>query len=193
MVKADNLTTREAVTRRPVRRSSWSVQVGSAVVATAVVAAHVGCQGWVMTRHWLDADSPDGVGRYSVDVVVISVAVVVLAGIAAVFATEVWPAPAAGWRSLLPARPGFAVLGVAVALFVLLGWGMDRDGSGILPVGFTAVMYALPWGFGLAAIGWLRGRAAVVAGVTVLLSAVVCAVFAVSIHILAYPTAPVGD
>ena len=146
-----------------------------------------------MIRYWLDADGPDGIGRYSVDVVVISVLVVVLAGIAAALATEVWPAPAVGWRSMLPARPGYVVLGVAVVLFVLLGWGMGRDGFGILPVGFTALMYALPWGFGLAAIGWLRGRAAVVAGVTVLLSAVVCAVFAVGIHILAYTAAPVGD
>jgi hypothetical protein len=74
-----------------------------------------------------------------------------------------------------------------------MAWGVE-DGQGIFPAGPAVWLYALSWGAGLAAVGWLRGRAAVVAGVTVVLSAVVCAVFVVSIHVVAYyATPPVAD
>ncbi|MFI7543660.1 hypothetical protein [Actinoplanes sp. NPDC049599] len=166
----------------------------AAVASVAALAAgQVVGQGWVMVRDWPGAEITGGVGRYSVAMVIISVAVVVLAGTAAAAAAEVWPEPVGGWRAALPARPGYVALGVAVALGVPMAWGVE-DGQGIFPAGPAVWLYALSWGAGLAAVGWLRGRAAVVAGVTVVLSAVVCAVFVVSIHVVAYyATPPVAD
>jgi len=97
-------------------------------------------------------------------------------------ATEVWPAPTLGWRRMMPTRPGYVALGMVVALVLPVLWGVAP----------AALLYSLPWGAGLAAVGWLRGRAAAVAGVTVVVSAVVCGAFAVSMHLMAAES-PTGD
>ena len=47
-------------------------------------------------------------------------------------------------------------------------------------------MYALQWGAGLAAVGWLRGPAAVAAGVKGMVSAVLGAMVALGTHALAF-------
>ena len=105
-------------------------------------------------------------------------------------ATEVWPAPTLGWRRMMPARPGYVALGMVVALVLPMLWGVAHEGR----PGPAALLYSLPWGAGLAAVGWLRGRAAAVAGVTVVVSAVVCGAFAVSTHMMAYyARSPAGD
>lgn len=142
----------------------------------------------VMVHHGMHPSSD--IGRYNTGLVVISAAVVVLVGLAATLTPDA-PfrfEPPGGWRSLAPTRPGYVIFGVAVMLLLPLLWGLGTDN----PVGPTAFIYALLWGTGLATVGWLQDRAAVLAGVSVLVSAVVCAVFAVAIHMPGY-NPPVSD
>ena len=106
----------------------------------------------------------------------------------------VWREPAGGWRALVPARPGYVVLGAAVALLLSLAWSTVQADRDIIPVGHAALMYSLPWGAGLAAIGWLRGRTAAAAGLTVTLSALLCTLLVAGTHMLAhYSPPPTGD
>jgi hypothetical protein len=150
----------------------------------AVISAQLAGNGCVMTSTWLGAD---GIARYNLAAVVFSASVVVLAGLAVTVTpdAELPSEPSVGWRSLVPTRPAYVALGAAVALLLPLVWGTP---------GGTTLMYALPWGAGLAAAGWLRDRAALAVGVTVVASAVVCALFAVSSHVpVYYATVPSGD
>ncbi|MFI5936328.1 hypothetical protein [Actinoplanes sp. NPDC051494] len=147
----------------------------------AIVLVHVACNGWVMARAWPASDAAGGIGRSGLGLVIITVALVVAAGSTA--AAAGWSEPVGGWGRLVPARPGFVALGAAVTLWVPLVWGS---------AGSPAVwMYALPWGIGIASAGWLRGRPAVVAGVTVIVSAVVCALFVATVWCSTPP--PVTD
>jgi hypothetical protein len=170
----------------------------SAAAVAAIVAAQVAGNGVVMVRDWFNTNGTSGLGQYRLASVITWAAVVALAGAAAAVAAAavVWREPADGWHGLAPARPGYVALGAAVALLLPLIWDAVQDGRGIIPLGHTALMYSLPWGAGLAAVGWLRGRAAVAAGVTVAVSAVLCVVFVVSAHLVAYystPPPPIGD
>jgi hypothetical protein len=155
--------------------ASWWAPARPWIVAAGIVAGN----GSAVVRPWVDAS---GLGRYELGLVVVSAALVALAGaaMAVTAAAEVWFEPSPGWRSIVPIRPGYVVLGVAVVLLLPLAWG---DG--------TALAYALPWGVGLAAAGWLCGRAAVAAGWSVTVSAVTCAVIAFTVHAL--EPSPGGD
>ena len=148
-----------------------------------IVAAH-GAGHAVVVKEWVDLGGASGIARSSLVVVILSAALVALAGLAVVAIGEaVWVRPAGRWRGIAPARPGYAGLGVAVAVLLPLVWAVP---------GPTALMFALPWGAGLAAAGWLRGRAAVATGVTVVVSAFLCAAFTVGAHVLAYCATPPG-
>jgi hypothetical protein len=104
------------------------------------------------------------------------------AGVASAAAASVWFEPTGGWRRVIPVRPWYVALGTAVALLLPLASGDP-----------AVLLYSLPWGIGLAAAGWLCGRAAVTAAWTVAGSAVLYASFLV-IHLLAVPATPaVGD
>jgi hypothetical protein len=151
-------------------------------VVAVIVVAHVAGNGWAMARDWLNAGVTGG---SNLAVVMSSAAVVVLAGAAA--------AVTGGgdvWRRVVPARPGYVVLGAAVALLVPLAWGDPEYSRDVIPLTRGAWMYSLPWGAGLAAIAWLRGRAAVVVGVTVAASAALFAGLVVGPEILDYFTRP---
>jgi hypothetical protein len=152
------------------------------VAVVAVMFAQLAGNAVVIVHHGMHPRSD--IGRYPIGLVVIVAAVVVLIGLAATLSPDA-PfrfEPPRGWRSLAPARPGFVVFGVVVMVLVPLLWSLGTDN----PVGPTAYIYALLWGTGLATVGWLQDRAAVLAGVSVLVSAVVCAVFAVTIHMPGY-------
>jgi hypothetical protein len=174
-VSTDDLTAPVVPVQRSAEGPSWAAVV-------AVMFAQLAGNGVVIVHHGMHPSSD--IGRYHPGLVVIAAAVVVLIGLAATLTPDA-PfrfAPARGWRSLVPDRPGYVIFGVAVALLLPLVWGLGTDN----PVGPTAFIYSLIWGTGLAAVGWLQDRAAVLAGVSVLVSAVVCAVFAVSIHMPGY-------
>jgi len=115
---------------------------------------------------------------------IISAAVVTLAGtgVASAAAASVWYEPTGGWRRVLPVRPWYLALGTAVALLLPWAWGEP-----------TVLVFSLPWGIGLAAAGWLCGRAAATAAWTVAGSAVLYASYLV-IHLLVFPAPlPTGD
>jgi hypothetical protein len=114
-------------------------------------------------------------------------AVVALAGTATAIA-----AYAAARRRLRPAWPGGVALGPAVALLLPPVWDAAQESRAGIPLGRTALLYALPWALGLAAPGWLRGRAAVTAAATVAVSAVACAALVATIHPVAYLSVPHG-
>lgn len=168
----------------------------SAAVVAAIVAAQAAGNGLVMVRDWLNTNASGGLGQYQLATVITWAGVVALATAAAAVAgvAVVWREPADGWRSAVPARPGYLILGAAVALLLPLFWGVVQEDMDIIPRGHIVLMYSLPWGAGLAAIAWLRGRVAVAAGVTVSVSAVLCVLFVVSTHLVAYySTPPVAD
>jgi hypothetical protein len=183
--ETNDVMTSGVTTRRPQTRSSWWARARPAVVAAAIMAAHAGCNGWVMARAWSHGGD---IGRPNLAVVIASAGVVLLvAATAAVTAgAAMGYVPADGWRGLLPARPRYVAFGAAVALLLPPVWGLTREDV------LIAGMYSLPWGAGLAAAGWLRGRAAGAVGVTVVVSAVLCAVFVGGTYLLIHhPT--VGD
>ncbi|AGL15903.1 hypothetical protein [Actinoplanes sp. N902-109] len=107
--------------------------------------------------------------------------VVLLAALMAVAATAstmaaaavVRPEPVRSWRGLLPSRPFYAVAGAAVVILLPLLFGATVA----TPIGTLVQLglaYSLPWGAGVAAIGWLRGRPAGTAAVSVAVSVVLC-------------------
>jgi hypothetical protein len=168
----------------------------SAALVAAIVAAQATGNGLIMVRDWLNANATSDLGQYQLATVITWAGVVALAAAAATVTgvAVAWREPAAGWRGVVPARPGYVVLGAAVTLLLPLFWGAVQEGEDIIPLGHTVLMYSLPWGAGLAGIGWLRGRPAVAAGVTVAVSAVLCVLFVVGTHLVVfYSTPPVTD
>jgi hypothetical protein len=157
-------------------------------VVAAIVVAHVAGNGWAMLRDRFTVGDTGTTGRDNLAVVLSSAAVVVLAGAAGAVTAH-----GDGWRSVVPGRPGYVVLGAAVAVLVPLAWGDTRYSQDIIPLARDAWMYSLPWGTGLAAIGWLRGRAAVAVGVTVVVSAVVFVALVLGPHAVAYFSAMVEE
>ncbi|MFI5497103.1 hypothetical protein [Actinoplanes sp. NPDC051859] len=105
----------------------------------------------------------------------------------------VWRAPR-GWASLIPSRPGLAALGVAAGLLLPVVWSAAHDNRITVSAGMI-VMYALPWGAGVAAMGWLRGRTALAAGTAVAACLVLYAVVVLGDNVLAYltPAPPESD
>jgi len=162
-------------------------------VVVAILAGHVIGHGRVISDWANAAAGSSSMDEYRVAVVIFSAALVALAGIAAAAATEVWPEPVDGWRSMLPARPGYVAVGAAVAVLMPPAWSLTQHGRPTMDLGSTALAFALPWGVGIAAVGWLRGRAAVVAGATVAVSAVLCAAFIVSVHMHTFYSTTPGD
>ncbi|MFI5496396.1 hypothetical protein [Actinoplanes sp. NPDC051859] len=164
--------------------------------AAAVVAVHVSAAGWVMSRGAAPVGEVAALLQDNPAVVITTAAAVGLIG-AGVFIVDdpaSWREPTKGWRSLLPARPWYVAIGILVALLMPAVWGAGRPGPGITAPGLVALLSLLPWGVGLAAIGWLRGRAGLVAGLTVALSAAVFVMFFVVVHAVALATtSPTGD
>ncbi|MBO4206904.1 hypothetical protein [Micromonospora echinofusca] len=91
-------------------------------------------------------------------------------------------APGSGDRMLALGLGTF----VAVTLPTALGVG-DGEKMDLTSLGAFALVYALPWGLGLAVTGWLHRAAALAAAGTVLGSAVACLVF----HRMTWPANPV--
>ncbi|MGX6607309.1 hypothetical protein ACWKSP_35060 [Micromonosporaceae bacterium Da 78-11] len=187
-------------TRRPVMPSpAW----GRAQVA-AIAAAHAVCNGLVIADR-VRTGGDAGLGRYDPAAVLVSAAVVACAGTAAALAahararvapsaTRARIAPGgAGWRGVAPARPWYVAFGPTVALVLPVVWGVAQDSRPADPFGHTVLMYSLPWGLGLAAAGWLRGRTAVAAGVIVAVSALMCAALVVGPDLIAYFSPPPVD
>jgi hypothetical protein len=168
-----------------------------AALLAAIVAAQTAATGLVAIRAWFTV-SRFGGGQYLTITPITYAAAVTLAGSAAAVAAAamLWREPANGWRGLVPARPGYVVAGAAVAVLLPLTWNAATESGDITGLGHIATLtFALPWGAGLAAVGWLRGRAAVDAGRTVTVSAILCTVYVVSISALAYYSTPLtgGD
>jgi hypothetical protein len=94
--------------------------------------------------------------------------------------------PAGGVAAAARYLASAAVVMVLVPLE--LGWLMqDQD---ITTLGQFALTYSLPWGAGVAAMAWLRGRAAIAAGLTVAASAVLCIALVAGTHLVAYYSNP---
>jgi hypothetical protein len=169
-----------------------------AAVAAAILAAPVAGNGLTAIHNWFTFNGLGGLDgqRYNLVALHAYAVLVVLAATAAtvVAAAMVWREPAGGWRSLVPARPGYVVAGAALAVMLPVVW--DPAGTYADTTGFAhicTVTYALPWGAGLAAVGWLRGRAARAAGLTVAVCAVVCTAIAVGDVLYTFYSTPPGD
>ncbi len=166
-----------------------------AAMIAAVTAAQVATNGMTAIQAFFANSGLGGLAKpHLVTMVTYAVLVVVAAAtsIAAVVGL-LWREPV-GWRDMVPARPGYVIAGAAVVMFLpsvrhLLPdnpWGWS----------FTYLMgwaFALPWGFGLAAAGWLRGRVALAAVVTVAASVALCTAYSVGTEVFNYLFPPPPD
>jgi len=137
-----------------------------------------------------------GSGSLTATPITYAAAVAVAASAATVAAAAlVWREPADGWRGLVPARPMYVAAGVAVVGVLPQVWNAAAESGDISGLAQIATLtYSLPWGVGLAVVGWMRGRSAVAAGVTVVVSVLLCTMFVVATHMLhLYSTYPIGD
>lgn len=168
-----------------------------AAVVAAILAAQVAGNGIRAIHNWFTFNGLGGLDgqRYHLVELHAYAGTVVLAGTAAAVAAVAlaWREPAGGWRGLGPPRPGYVVAGVALAVLMPVAWDPSGypDSTGFAHI-FT-LTYALPWGAGLAAAGWLRGRAAVAAGVAVGVCAVACTAIAVGDYLHMIYSTPPGD
>ncbi len=168
-----------------------------AAVVAAIVSALVAGNGLAAIHRWFTVNGLGGLDgeRHNLVTLHAYAAAVALAATAATVAAAamVWRQRAGGWHALVPARPGYVAAGAAVAVLLPTVWdpppGSFLSGSGQL----ATLTYALPWGAGLAAAGWLRGRAAAAAGVTVAVSAVLCIAITVGTEMYEYYSTPPGD
>lgn len=168
-----------------------------AAVVAAIVAVSIAGNGLVAIREWFSIFGLGGLTKP--DLVALhayAVAVPLAATAAAVVAAAlVWREPAAGWRGVLPSRPGYVVAGAAVVVLMPVMWDIARASFDV--IGFphvASLTYTLPWGAGLAAAGWLHGRAGRAAVVTVAVSVAVCLAYiaATYLHGYLFPPPP-GD
>jgi hypothetical protein len=116
-----------------------------------------------------------------------AVAVVLAATAATVAAVALaWREPA-GWRGLVPVRPAYLVAGAAVIFLLPAVLHVVPESWKIFGFGqLVSWTFSVPWGLGIAATGWLRGRTAVAAVITVLASAVLCTAYLVGPDVIAY-------
>ncbi|MFI5934383.1 hypothetical protein [Actinoplanes sp. NPDC051494] len=148
-----------------------------AAVVTALVALEVAGNGVVAVRDWFNVNGALRMAQHDLATVVTFAAAVAVAATAAaaVAVAVLWREPAGGARGLVPARPGYVVLGVTVALVLPFVWATAVHDRDITTLGQFALTSSLPWGAGLAASGWLRGRTALAARVSVTCSVLLCA------------------
>ena len=168
----------------------------AAALLAAIAAAQLAGTGLIAVRAWFAIKGYGGSGSLTETPITYAATVVMAASAAAVAAAAlVWREPADGWRSLVPARPAYVAAGLAVVVLLPRSWNAAAESGDITGLAAIATLtYSLPWGLGRAAVGWMRGRSAVAAGVTVTVSAILCAAFVVATHLLAYyATPPVGD
>jgi len=150
-----------------------------AATVAAIVSALVAGNGLATIHRWFTVNGLGGLDGERHNLVTLhayAAAVALAAAAATVAATAVvWRVRAGGWHGLVPARPGYVAAGAAVAVLLPVAWNPPPDSLFLNATHQIATLtYALPWGAGLAAAGWLRGRTAITAGVTVAASAVLC-------------------
>ena len=149
----------------------------AAALLAAVVATQAAGIGLTAIPAWSAARSFRGMHYISVAPIAYAAGALIAVSAAAVAAAAlVWREPAGGWRGLVPARPSSVAAGLAVAV--------------ALPMAGTALTYALPWGAGLVVAGWMRGRSAAAAALTVAVAAVLCALFVLGVHVHEFLTTP---
>ena len=175
-------------------RQRWAR--GASAVA-AIVAAQIAGNGLIAIREWFFLSGLGGMRQHTIAALVTYAAVVALAATAGgvVAAAVAWREPAGGWRSLVPARPGYVAAGVAVVVLLPLMGDAMREGRDVTGWRYLGTLtYALPWGIGLAAAGWLRGRGADTVRVSVVVSAFVCTALIAAAHVITfYMMPPPGD
>jgi hypothetical protein len=167
-----------------------------AAVVAAIVSALAAGNGLATIHRWFTVNGLGGLDgeRHNLVTLHAYAAAVALAATAATVAAAAvaWREWAGGWRGLVPSRPGYVAAGAAVAVLLPVGWN-PPPGSLFFHAAhqIATLTYALPWAAGLAAAGWLRGRTAVTAGVTVAVSAVLCIAIIVGADLYtAYMTPP---
>jgi hypothetical protein len=168
----------------------------AAALLSAIVAAQLAGLGLIAVRAWFAIRNYGGQEYLTVTPITYAAVVALVAsGAAVASAAMVWREPASDWRSLVPARPVYVAAGVAVMVFLPQTWNAAGESGDITGLRNIATLtYALPWGVGLAAVGFMRGRSATVAGVTVAVFAVLCAVFGVAAQMFGgYATLPASD
>ena len=129
-----------------------------AVVVTAIVAAQVAANSLVVIRHYFAAHGLGMLAMHGLAAAVAYALAVVLTPIAALVAVAVllWR-ERVRWRSLIPARPGYVLTGIAVALLLPASLHVVPDSLRYGGYGYLAAWtFSLPWGTGLAAAAWLR-------------------------------------
>lgn len=169
----------------------------SAAVVAAIVAALVAGNGLSTIHRWFTVNGLGGLDHERHNLVALHAyaTTVTLAATAAAVAAAalVWRERFHARRCLVPSRPGYVAAGAAVA--VLLAIGDPPSGSPLLDAAqaIAAPAYALPWGAGLAAAGWLRGRAARAAVIAVAASAALCVGVMAGLETYAYYATPPHD
>lgn len=147
-----------------VLRSQRPAVLQAAAVAGAVVALQLAGTGVVARKHVRPAL---GTGGITGDVVPLEHAALVLA-VAGVVALGTCLTLLRACAGPAHRRAGALALGLAVAVLVPLAVALtDREMRDVTSLGAVALAYALPWGAGLAATGWLARPAALAAVGTV--------------------------
>jgi hypothetical protein len=160
------------------------------------VAAQLAGTGLIAIRSWFTIKGFGGSGSLTATPVTYAGTIALAAAAATVAAAAlVWREPADGWRSFIPARPLYVAAGLAVMALLPQQWNAAAESGDITGLGPSATLtYSLPWGVGIAVVGWMRGRSAVAAGVTVTIAALLCAMVVVATHMLDfYYTPPASD
>ncbi|GAA3950634.1 hypothetical protein Aau02nite_76950 [Amorphoplanes auranticolor] len=168
----------------------------AAALLAAIVAAQLAGTGLIAIRSWFAIKGFGGSGSLTATPITYAGTVALAAAAATVAAAAlVWREPADGWRSFIPARPLYIAVGVAVVTLLPQQWNAATESGDITGLGPIATLtYSLPWGVGITVLGWMRGRCAVAAAITVAVAAVLCAMFVVATHMVDYYSPPpAGD
>ena len=132
----------------------------AAALLAAIAATQLAGTAVIAVRAWFTVKGFGGSGSLTATPITYAATVAVAASAAAVAAAAVvWREPADGWRSLAPARPGYVAAGSAVVVLLPQTWNAAAESGDITGLAAIATLtYALPWGMGVAVVGWMRGR-----------------------------------
>jgi hypothetical protein len=173
----------------------WPRITQPAAMIAAIMAVQVAAHGLTAIQDFFATFGLGGLDKHHLVTMVTYAVLVVLAAVSSIVAVValLWREPV-GWRCLLPARPGYVIAGAAVVIFLPAVRHLLPDNPwGWSFAYLTGWAFALPWGLGLASAGWVRGRVAFAAVVTVAASVALCTAYSIGPDVFYYFFPPPPD
>jgi len=128
-------------------------------VVIAILGGQLAGHGLVAVRDWFNINGAVGIASHDLATVV-----TFAAGMAVGGAVATCVGVGLSWRDgLARPRPWWVVAGVLVTVALPPMVGVTIGDSDLTTLGQVALMYAIPWGAGLAVTGWLDGPASTAA------------------------------